>query len=759
MTRPSRITVNGGDNSWEAQLNTNLQQLYDRPLPLFVHAGDLASLEAARPAAQFDQCLAWVDYDGDATPGKHPAFSNGTAWKLLSDWEVNRRVFRSTGSSGNILITDDVVISTGASNITLTLPAITNANEGRIVRAKRQGSGTYTLDTTGADTIDGAADFALGNVDDSFEFVSDGTSEWLVFSGSGAGGSAFLGLADTPGSYAGQALELARVNAAEDALEFVPHLFASIGDTPANFSGSAGLLVRVNTAENALEYVAPAGGIAGNTIFAIAIGTETDVITTGTAKVTFRMPGTFSLDAVRCSLTTASATGTVTVDINVAGSTILTTKLTIDATEETSQTAATPHVQTSDPVAIGDDAEITIDIDDAGSSADATGLKVYFEGQANPADFLDLGDSPSTYASGDALKLVRVNAAEDAVEFSSSAVLSELIVLPPSGTTGITTTVHADDTDDWAMRIQSLHASYTGPHLIIRAARVANSAFKFIECLSEDTTEQFSVRGDGLITAREGISCTPGGSIIGVDIAGGSGNNNVLLLTDLANTTYTGTVELLRVDRTGSTAFNFLSTQSDVGTTPNNRHILRGDGAIFSDVAAATPADYSEMFECVEPRGYPMGFAVQLADGADATKVEPATDVDEIVGFTSANPGIIADMAWNHWHKKYERTEFGAYAKDADGERTLNPAWDPELEYVSREDRDEWMAIGMLGKIWVRSEDQGVLPGQRVTLSDRGILRLLTAQEKTDKRRSWRVLEVGEWNARSSILPIRILFN
>ncbi len=740
MARPTRITVNSGDNSWEAQLNTNLQQLYDRPLPLFVHAGDLASLEAARPAAQFDQCLAWVDYDGDATPGKMMAFSNGTEWRLLSDWEANRRVFRSTGSGGNILDTDDVVISTGAGNITLTLPAITNANEGRIVRAKRQGSGTFTLDTTGADTIDGAADFSLGNVDDSFEFVSDGNNQWLVFSGSGAGGSAWLGLADTPGSFASQGLELVRVNAAEDALEFVPHLFASIGDTPANFSGAAGLLVAVNTAENALEYVAPPGGIAGNTIFAIAIGNETDVITTGTAKVTFRMPGTFSLDAVRCSLTTASATGTVTVDINVAGSTILSTKLTIDATEETSQTAATPHVQTADPVAIADDAEITIDIDDAGSSADATGLKVYFEGQANPADFLDLGDSPSSYAAGDALKYVRVNAAENAVEFTGLGIFES-------------------SADVNVAKVTGTHATLTATLLEMFADRVASSAYHFVTC-DANSVEQFSVRGDGFVSVAEGIIVRPSGTVAGLNIEQPSGNGSVALNLSNANTSYAGSLFISDTQRTGSSAFNFLITRSDGATSFNSRHILRGDGAIFSDVAAATPADYSEMFECVNPTGYPMGRAVQLSSSIpDADKVELASDVDEIVGFTSANPGIIADMAWNHWHKKYLRTEFGAYAKDENGERTLNPAWDPDLEYISREDRDEWMAIGMLGKIWVEGDQASILPGSRVTLISDGVMRPLTAQERTDGRRSWRVLEVGTWNPTGSYLPIRILFN
>lgn len=104
----------------------------------------------------------------------------------------------------------------------------------------------------------------------------------------------------------------------------------------------------------------------------IAVGDETTTITTGTAKRTFRMPYAFTLTDVRSSLTTASSSGLVTVDINEGGVTILSTKLSIDANERTSTTAATAAVISD--TSLADDAEITIDIDAAGTSA--AGLKV-----------------------------------------------------------------------------------------------------------------------------------------------------------------------------------------------------------------------------------------------------------------------------------------------------------------------------------------------------------------------------------------------
>jgi len=106
----------------------------------------------------------------------------------------------------------------------------------------------------------------------------------------------------------------------------------------------------------------------------LAASDETTALTTGTAKVTFRMPHAMTLTSVRASLTTAQASGSIfTVDINQGGSSVLATKLTIDNTEKTSVTAATPATITTS--ALTDDSEITIDIDQIGDGT-AKGLKL-----------------------------------------------------------------------------------------------------------------------------------------------------------------------------------------------------------------------------------------------------------------------------------------------------------------------------------------------------------------------------------------------
>lgn len=113
--------------------------------------------------------------------------------------------------------------------------------------------------------------------------------------------------------------------------------------------------------------------------FIIACSDETTDLTTGTNKVTFRMPYAFTVSAVRASLSTVATGSTVIVDINESGTSILSTKLSIDASEKTSTTAATPAVISD--TSLADDAEITIDIDQVGSTTAGKGLKVYIIGR------------------------------------------------------------------------------------------------------------------------------------------------------------------------------------------------------------------------------------------------------------------------------------------------------------------------------------------------------------------------------------------
>jgi hypothetical protein len=110
----------------------------------------------------------------------------------------------------------------------------------------------------------------------------------------------------------------------------------------------------------------------------VACSDETTDLATGTAVVTFRMPHAMTLTGVRAGVTTAPVGSTIIVDINEAGTTVLSTKLSIDASEKTSTTAASAAVISDS--ALADDAEITIDIDQVGSTTAGAGLKVWLIG-------------------------------------------------------------------------------------------------------------------------------------------------------------------------------------------------------------------------------------------------------------------------------------------------------------------------------------------------------------------------------------------
>jgi len=137
--------------------------------------------------------------------------------------------------------------------------------------------------------------------------------------------------------------------------------------------------------EGKLRHLSLAGGlsISGTTLtvpveIGLACSDEDTALTFGTAKITFRLPYAMTLQAVRASVTTAPTGSTLVVDVNEGGTSVLSTKLSIDATEKTSTTAATAAVISDS--ALADDAEITIDIDQIGGTVAGAGLKVWLIG-------------------------------------------------------------------------------------------------------------------------------------------------------------------------------------------------------------------------------------------------------------------------------------------------------------------------------------------------------------------------------------------
>jgi len=116
--------------------------------------------------------------------------------------------------------------------------------------------------------------------------------------------------------------------------------------------------------------------------FIIAASDESTALTTGTAKVSFRIPYGFVLKAGAAGITAScnqAPTGAIlTVDVNEAGTTILSTKLTIAISSTTSVGGTAPVIS---DVNLAANALMTVDIDQIGSTNAGTGLKITLIGQ------------------------------------------------------------------------------------------------------------------------------------------------------------------------------------------------------------------------------------------------------------------------------------------------------------------------------------------------------------------------------------------
>lgn len=159
-------------------------------------------------------------------------------------------------------------------------------------------------------------------------------------------------------------------------------LSAAAGEITANDAGSDKLVFWDDSASE-LTYLTLGDGVAisGTTIYAedwfvLAASDETTSLAVGSGKTYFRMPYAATLLAVRASVNTV-ASGVTIVDINENGTSVLGDKLSIDANEKTSTTAASGA--TISDSALADDAEISIDIDQVGTAPVAKGLKVYLK--------------------------------------------------------------------------------------------------------------------------------------------------------------------------------------------------------------------------------------------------------------------------------------------------------------------------------------------------------------------------------------------
>mgnify|MGYP001073519853 CR=1 FL=1 len=323
------------------------------------------------------------------TAGDIDAEASTDGYVLTSDGAGNAAWEASTGGSGHdpVTVTDsaeidftltgqDITASLIASSIDETkLDASTNASLDLADSASQPGHTHTASDVTDFDTeVSNNTDVAANTADrhDAVSIAASGGRDYVTISGTQ---QLTLHTVDLTADVSGDLPVADGGTGASDAATARTNLGLLIGtDVQAHSSVLDATTASFTTADetklDSLSLVAELG---------IAVSDETTALTTGTAKGTFRMPYAMTVTDVRATVTTAPTGANIIVDINDGGTSIMTTnKLSIDATEKTSTTAATAPGVTD--TALADDAEITIDIDQIGSTIAGAGLKIWIIG-------------------------------------------------------------------------------------------------------------------------------------------------------------------------------------------------------------------------------------------------------------------------------------------------------------------------------------------------------------------------------------------
>tara|TARA_R100001509_G_scaffold31433_1_gene16718 strand:- start:16 stop:1464 length:1449 start_codon:yes stop_codon:yes gene_type:complete len=179
--------------------------------------------------------------------------------------------------------------------------------------------------------------------------------------------------------------------------------------------------------------------------------------------------------------------------------------------------------------------------------------------------------------------------------------------------------------------------------------------------------------------------------------------NEVTFTVNANVSSFASEVQRLLCNRTATSSYNFLVCTS--GNLTDDEFKLRGDGNAYADGSwSGGGADYAEYFEWKDgntDNEDRRGFTVVL-DGDKIRKSTSEDDTKNIIGVISGNPSVVGDNAWNSWSNKYQKDDYGSYIRDENGDRILNKNFDDTQEYKTREDRQEWDIVGLMGKIRVR---------------------------------------------------------
>ena len=265
--------------------------------------------------------------------------------------------------------------------------------------------------------------------------------------------------------------------------------------------------------------------------------------------------------------------------------------------------------------------------------------------------------------------------------------------------------------------------------------------------LFTNEVQRIKITSDGVIGLHHAGSTS---QQVMIENQNSSGGRAGLIITNPSSSAAMNGQEINCV-KSNSSAYSFLICRSSSSGTADTEINLRGDGEVFADGGTAMnqPADYAEMFEWKDGNTdseVRFGYSVIL-DGDKIVKASDSDDASKIIGVVSAKPAVLGDAAWGKWSQKYLKDEWNQYVREEytstewvevkDGEninhsyetdkipsdvtvpsnaevktkdknnnlltrRKLNPEWDSSKTYTPRQERKEWDAVGLMGKLRLR---------------------------------------------------------
>ena len=309
----------------------------------------------------------YLSQTGDGTASAAPV------WEALGTLATQNGTFSGTSSGTNtgdqtITLTGDVTGS-GTSSFAATLANTSvvagtygNATQGVAITVDAKGRLTTVTTNTITPAIGSITGLGSG-IATALAINTGSAGAPVLFNGAG-GAPSSINLAN------GTALPVSGITSSTStALGLGSIELGHASDTTIARSGVGNITVEGQTIYRA------GGSFTGMPVeIVVACSDETTALTTGTAKVTFRMPHAMTVSSVRLQVNTAPTGSVIIVDVKEAGTTIFSTKPQIATSAFTSVGGAVPG--TLSDTSLADDAEITINLDQIGSTIAGKSLKV-----------------------------------------------------------------------------------------------------------------------------------------------------------------------------------------------------------------------------------------------------------------------------------------------------------------------------------------------------------------------------------------------